>query len=137
MNKKLLFLLFILLIVYFLGKTTYWYVKADYNNLFFNISNLTSWYNNDSVPTPIAVEVYLDNELFYKNDSLITPYTFLKKRVSLGSHRLNLLIDSCVYKEFDLYVFPMRWITIEYARKSNEDTPHLLITKDISPPRLE
>lgn len=102
-------------VIAMLGKGIYWYYTLDGVNVPITISTQYS-------PIPTAVEVYIDQQLVFKNDSLQVLYVWEKTHFSCGLHKLTAIIDG---KEFvrRFLVFPVRWIYIEIEKddKPNSD----------------
>lgn len=120
------FLIFILS----LGRGLYWYSHFDGINTHVIISTQYS-----SIPS--RVEVYIDNELYYKNDSLQILYEFTDgKHLSFGFHHLKVIVDGT--EEFAGYfiVFPVRWIYIEIQkyRKNYKEDPNWFFVNFTSSP---
>lgn len=112
--KKKIWVCIIIACIYviaMLGKGIYWYYTLDGVNVPIIISTQYS-------PIPTAVEVYIDQQLVFKNDSLQTLYVWQRTHFSCGVHKLTAIIDG---KEFvrRFIVFPVRWIYIEIEKDDN------------------
>lgn len=91
-----------------LSKGIYWYNKLDGMNVPIVISTQYS-------PIPTEIEVYLDERLVFKADSLQTLYASSKAHLSCGVHQLKVIIDQEeIEKSF--IVLPVRWIYIEIQK---------------------
>lgn len=85
MKRKILFLRLIVCAFIFIGNRVYWFYRSGYNNLYMTVSNQCNGCSETGEIVPFGIEVYIDDSLFYKND----------------------VMDS-------FYVFPLRWVYIEY-----------------------
>lgn len=128
-RKKIWIGVFIICILS-LGRGLYWYYHFDGINTHVIISTQYSSISS-------RVEVYIDNELYYKNDSLQILYEFTDgKRLSFGFHHLKVIVDGT--EEFAGYfiVFPVRWIYIEIQKYRNdykEDPNWFIVNFTFSP----
>lgn len=98
-------------IIVILGRGIYWYYELEGNNVPIIISTQYS-----EVPTNI--EVYIDGENVFKDDSLQTLYTSKRVHLSCGIHKLRVMVDKDEFSEFFL-VLPVRWIYIEVQRNDS------------------
>lgn len=111
-KKKYIFIVvFSLVIVWVSGYGIYWYHKLDGMNVPIIISTQYS-------SRPTKIEVYIDNELVFKSDSLQTLYISTEAHVACGYHQLKTIVDTKEFIEFFL-VFPIRWIYIEVQKDSS------------------
>lgn len=80
---------------------------------------------------PAKVEVYIDNELIFKDGSLQTLYRFTETYVCCGYHQLKAIVDN---EEFidSFLVFPVRWIYIE-VQKNEDKNDEVFIQFSFSP----
>lgn len=101
-------------VIVMLCKGIYWYYTLDGMNVPIIVSTQYS-------PIPTAVEVYIDQQLVFKNDSLQTLYVWQRTHFSCGVHKLTAIIDG---KEFvrRFIVFPVRWIYIEIEKDDNPNS---------------
>lgn len=133
MRRKFIYILFVVCFSIFVGKRVYWYYQADCNNLNIVIINNNNGYYSGK-PIPFSVDVYIDNKLVYKNDSIDERLYFgFSKRVSIGRHHLSVVVDSCTNFCDDFYVLPLRWISIEYPMGIPSSIEVLF---ELSPPAL-
>ena len=101
-------------------------MKYDGKNVFLTLSTQFS-------PISSSVSLYIDNNLYYENDSLQTMYEFVDLKLSLGFHRLKVNIDGKTFEESFL-VFPVRWIYVEIQKydinnyKKDENWIHIDFT---------
>ena len=115
MKRKILFLVLIVCALIFIGNRVYWFYRSGYNNLYMTISNQCNGCSETGEIVPFGIEVYIDDSLFYKNDVIDSFYVFPPDyRIEVGKHHLSVIIDSCVTFDDDFYVFPLRWVYIEY-----------------------
>ena len=115
MKRKILFLVLIVCALIFIGNRVYWFYRSGYNNLYMTISNQCNGCSETGEIVPFGIEVYIDDSLFYKNDVIDSFYVFPPDyRIGVGKHHLSVIIDSCVTFDDDFYVFPLRWVYIEY-----------------------
>lgn len=115
MKRKILFLVLIVCALIFIGNRVYWFYRSGYNNLYMTISNQCNGCSETGEIVPFGIEVYIDDSLFYKNDVIDSFYVFPPDyRIEIGKHHLSVIIDSCVTFVDDFYVFPLRWVYIEY-----------------------
>lgn len=135
MKKKIIISIILLISFFWIGKRLHWYIKSDHNNLSITIINNNSWIHTDSILLPISVKLYIDNILVYENDSLIEPYNFVKNRVNIGYHNLRILINSSISENCYFFVFPMKWIIVEYPINENDENT-ILITTHSDPPNF-
>lgn len=120
MKKKIFWLVVTVLFLIYSGKRIYWYNKHDCNNLSITLWNQFS--SPDKEGSTLAIEVYIDRQLYYKNDAFSEPFLFLDDlNVSLGYHRLKVVIDSRFVIADDFFVFPMKWIVVECLGNSTID----------------
>ena len=84
---------------------------------------------------PISIEIYVDDEFFYKNDSLTGLYWLVESRIVLGKHSLKVIINSKSIITETFYVLPMKWIVIEYWGTRNS-IDNIGIRFESSPPVL-
>lgn len=95
-------------IIVILGRGIYWYYELEGSNVPIIISTQYS-----EVPTNI--EVYIDGENVFKDDSLQTLYISQRIHLSCGIHKLRVMVDKEEFSEFFL-VLPVRWIYIEVQK---------------------
>ena len=110
MRKKLRIFLIIVCsyFIFIMGRGGYYYVKYEGINVPITLSTQFS-------PISSSVSLYIDNKLYYRNDSLQEMYKFLDTKLSLGFHELQIIIDGKTFEESFL-VFPVRWIYIEIQK---------------------
>ncbi len=118
-KKSIIKLGFILLLLLFIGKSSYWYIRNNNNNINISIANHSQF--EDSV----NIKMYWDEKMFYngflnKKDW----YKFFSFDSSLGKHTLKLVSSKGVEIK-NVFVFPIKFIAIEYYGQSN-DIPHNL-----------
>ena len=81
--------------------------------------------------------MYIDNELYYKNDSLQILYEFTNgKYLSFGSHHLKVIVDGTEKYAGYFIVFPVRWIYIEiqkYRKDYKKDPNWFFVNFTFSP----
>ncbi|WP_455585703.1 hypothetical protein [Bacteroides sp.] len=134
MKKKIILGILILFSLIFIGKRVYWFCD-DYTNLVIIMSNyMIPCDSNMEERIPISIELYVDNDFFYKNDSLTGLYWLAKDRIMLGKHHLKVIIDSKYVITETFYVLPMKWIVIEYW--GNNSIDDIGIRFESSPPVL-
>ncbi|WP_455586777.1 hypothetical protein [Bacteroides sp.] len=133
MKRKILFAIFSICVLVFVGKRVYWYSRAGGDNLNVTIINNCNECKLGKF-IPFSIDIYLDNELIYKNDSIDERLYFgFSKRVSIGKHHLFVVVDSCTSFNDDFYVLPLRWISIEYPMGN---PPSIEVLYELSPPVL-
>lgn len=109
--KKIIWICVIIMasyIIVILGRGIYWYYELEGSNVPIIISTQYS-----EVPTNI--EVYIDGENVFKDDSLQTLYISQRIHLSCGIHKLRVMVDKEEFSEFFL-VLPVRWIYIEVQK---------------------
>lgn len=112
MNKKRIILYIVCCyMIYWLGRGGYFLWKYDGQNVPITISTQFS-------PVPTKIAVYIDKELYYKNDSLQAMYTSCGTKLAFGIHRLKVFVDDEVFEECFL-VCPIRWIYIEVQKSED------------------
>lgn len=135
MKKKIILGILILSSLIFISKRVYWFCD-DYTNLVFIISNYMPPRDPDMKERiPISIEIYVDNDFFYKNDSLTGLYWLAEGRIVPGKHSLKVIIDSKYIITETFYVLPMKWIVIEYWGTHNS-IDDINIRIESSPPVL-
>jgi hypothetical protein len=135
MKKKIILGILILFSLIFIGKRIYWFYD-DYTNLIFIIQNYAPPSDPDTEEMiPISIEIYVDDEFFYKNDSLTGLYWLVESRIVLGKHSLKVIINSKSIITETFYVLPMKWIVIEYWGTHNS-IDNIGIRFESSPPVL-
>ena len=92
-----------------LGRGIYYNRRFDDNNVQMILSAQYSIYRS-------KIEVYVDDELFYKNDSLQVLYEFTEGKARVGLRRLKVVIDGSVEYEDYFLLFPVRFIYIEIQK---------------------
>lgn len=108
-------------------------LSGGFNNLNIVIINNNNGYDSGRL-VPFSIDIYVDNELIYKNDSINECLYFgFSKRVSIGRHHLSVVVDSCTSFCDDFYVLPLRWISIEYPMGN---PPSIEVLFELSPPTL-
>lgn len=112
MKKKIILLVLTISLLVFTTQRIYWYYNNDCNNLIFILSNFISCEEEEK--ENLNIEVYIDNKLYYKSSSFSEAYIFVcDKSISIGYHRLKVIINSHFIATEDFFVFPMKWIIIE------------------------
>lgn len=115
-KKKILIVGFFIYTI-FLVRGIYWYFYLNGINTQVIISTQYS-------PIPSSIEVYIDDQLYYKNDSLQVLYDFTDGlHLSCGFHHLKVVVDGIEELAESFIVFPVRWIYIE-VQKYDEDYRH-------------
>lgn len=118
--KKAVIILATILIIIYASLNIYHYYQNDKNNL-------TIAYYLEMPPPDNAIvqyvnmQLYLDNELLLNTDSIELGWNVIQKRVSLGVHSFKILLDKEYVKKYTIFVFPMKWIYIEYEQKRKGD----------------
>lgn len=108
-------------------------LSGGFNNLNIVIINNNNGYDSGRL-VPFSIDIYVDNELIYKNDSINECLYFgFSKRVSIDRHHLSVVVDSCTSFCDDFYVLPLRWISIEYPMGN---PPSIEVLFELSPPTL-
>ena len=105
---RILIMIMIFYLICILGRGCYWYHKSGGENVSIVLSTQYS-------PVSSSVSVYIDNQLYFKNDSLQVLYEWVHLPLSCGIHHLKVIIDQEVFEE-NFYVFPVRWIYIEIQK---------------------
>ncbi len=92
-----------------LGRGIYYNRLFDDNNVQIILSTQFSIY-------PSEIEIYIDDDLFYKNDSLQVLYEFTEGKKRVGFRRLKVVVDGNVEYEDYFLLFPVRFIYVEIQK---------------------
>jgi len=111
-KKSIIKLGFIILLLFFIGKSSYWYIRNNNNNINIRIANYSQF--EDSV----NIKMYWDEKMLYngvlnKKDW----YKFFSFDSSLGKHTLKIVSPKSTEIK-QLYVLPIKFIAIEYYGQS-------------------
>ena len=110
MRKK--FRIFLIIVcsyfIFIMGRGGYYYIKYDGQNVPVILSTQYSRFSS-------SVSIYINDRLYYKNDSLQTFLESFRTKLPLGFHHLKIIIDGKTFEESFL-VFPVRWIYIEIQK---------------------
>ena len=111
-KKSIIKLGFIILLLFFIGKSSYWYIRNNNNNINIRIANYSQF--EDSV----NIKMYWDEKMLYngvlkKKDW----YKFFSFNCSLGKHTLKIVSPKSTEIK-QLYVLPIKFIAIEYYGQS-------------------
>lgn len=97
----------------------YWYYfRLDQTNLVMIINNQIAWGEGLEKAIPINVEIYIDDKLIDRCDSVTDFYHFKSYRTSIGYHHLLIKVDSTMTYQTSFLLLPMKWFIIEYSREN-------------------
>ena len=112
--------------IYIISRGGYYYMKNEGENVPIILSTQFS-------KVPSSVSLFINDKLYYKNDTLQTFYESFRTKQPLGLNCLRVIIDGETFEE-SFFVFPVRWIYIEIQKydianyKKNEDWVHIDFT---------
>ena len=112
--------------IFVISRGGYYYVKYDGKNVPIILSTQFS-------EVPSSVLLFINDKLYYENDTLQTFYKSFRTKQPFGLNHLKVIIDGETFEE-SFWVFPVCWIYIEIQKydianyKKDEDWVHIDFT---------